>query len=118
LKAIPDYKTRWPWLAEVNGDFPQNSVLYELGRVPDPKAIHWLADQLCTGQFTAVEVVRRIRAWRLDHAIFPPAASDTLAAVLLKTVENYAVTHKGLTLAITVDAMNLVLGMLQKQPGR
>jgi hypothetical protein len=113
LQQVPDHATRWRWLEPVNGKFPRSVVLYELGRVGNPASICWLADQLCTGKFTAVEVARRIRAWRLNREILPPAAAEELAAALVKTVNQYAATHQEVTYELVEDAVDRVLGMLQ-----
>jgi hypothetical protein len=119
LHAAPDHNTRWPWLAPNGFDnqatlyWPRRTVLAELGRVADPEAIRDLADVVSNGNFTATEAVRRIRAWRLDQAIFPPATADDLAVVLLKAVNQYAATHDGLTRGIMVDAMDSVLDTLR-----
>jgi hypothetical protein len=97
LNEDPNHQTRWPWLAERDGGFPRQSVLYELGRVGNSDDIRWMADQICTGKFTAVEAVRRIRAWRLGQPILPDADRDSLADALLKAIQQYHLTHQGLT---------------------
>jgi hypothetical protein len=82
LKGLPDANTRWPWLLPEGmpptGDVRRKAVWYELGRIGNPETIIWLADQLCTGQFTVTEVVRRIRAWKLDKPILAPADVEEL----------------------------------------
>jgi hypothetical protein len=99
LKQAPDHNTRWPWLAPNGFDnissvhFPRRVVLSELGRVDNPEAICDLADQLCTGEFKATEAVRRIRAWRLDQPILPPADARELQGILSKAVDEYYRTH-------------------------
>jgi hypothetical protein len=113
LEARGDHATHWPWLADTNGYYPHVTVLYELGRVTDPEDICWLADQLCTGAFPATEVIRRIRAWRLEQPIFPPASTDSLACLLAQTVKQYAAIHDGVTSTITEEAMNCALNMLE-----
>jgi hypothetical protein len=113
LEEAPDHQSRWPKLAIVNGDYPkQYAVLYELGRVEDPAAIRWLADQLCTdAKFSATEIVRRIRAWRLGKPILPSADAEELAIQLVETLVQHAQTHAGLTEEIVVDAWDTALAV-------
>jgi len=108
LREDPDHKTRWPWLAPVGGDLPRRIVLYELGRIDDPEEIRWLADRVGQGRFTAVEAVRRIRAYRLDQEILPPADADELAGLLVKTINQYGATHDGQTWQLIEEALRLL----------
>jgi hypothetical protein len=111
LTKAGDHRQRWPWLFGPGPEdrLPRRTVLSALGRVGDEAAMVELADGLCTGEYKATEVVRRIRAWKLNRPIFPAADAEELAQRLLDVLSQYITTHDGLTMEIAGEASEIAL---------